>query len=94
MLDFARIAVLYILQQENINNAATAQTDIQSFLTSSSSTNTKAQNISIGNGNTLDLVNFAVNVGNGTVSAKTATASKRLRRDSHSPLYRFGQPFL
>lgn len=93
MLDFARIAILYVLQQENLSNAATAQTDIQSFLSSSGASNAAAQNISIGNGNTLDLVNFAVDVGNGTIGALTSTASKRRRRYSHPLPYRYNQVF-
>jgi len=83
MLDFARVAVLYVLQQQNLSTATTAQIDLQQFLSMTGATTSAAQNVSLSNGNSIDLINFAVNVGNGNVGALMSTASKkaRIRRD-------------
>ncbi|KAI1337097.1 hypothetical protein F5Y15DRAFT_161122 [Xylariaceae sp. FL0016] len=66
VLDFARIAVLYVLQEETFEDASTAQTDLQKFFTDADSytmTMNQAMNLTIGGNNTVDLVNFFVNIG-------------------------------
>ncbi|KAL7621148.1 hypothetical protein AAE478_008464 [Parahypoxylon ruwenzoriense] len=73
VVDFARVAVLFVFQQETLDDASTAQTSIQKFFSnvdstqnmSSSMTIEQATNLTIGGGNTIDLVNLFVDVGNG-----------------------------
>jgi predicted RNase H-like nuclease len=77
VLDFARVAVLFVLQQETLDSAETAQTSLQHFFTLSSSTIHAAQNLSLGNGNTVDLLDLSIDLGNGSVGAANATATKR-----------------
>lgn len=62
VLDFARVVVLYILQEESLANAETAQTALQSFFSSSTSTVDEASNLTLSNGNSVDLVSFQVTV--------------------------------
>lgn len=71
VLDFARVAVLYVLQQQKLDNAVTAQSALQKFfsLSTTSRTQSAAQSLSLGNGNTIDLLRGTVNVGNGSVGA-------------------------
>ncbi|KAK6085313.1 hypothetical protein SCUP234_02861 [Seiridium cupressi] len=65
VLDFARVAVLFILQSETVQDAVDAQASLQKFFTSASSTagvtTEQARNITVGGANTVDLVNFLVN---------------------------------
>ncbi|KAI0138078.1 hypothetical protein F4776DRAFT_77470 [Hypoxylon sp. NC0597] len=71
--DFARVAVLYIFQEETLADASTAQTSIQQFFTSvetgrntsSSVTIDQATNVTVGGENTIDFVNFFVDIGTG-----------------------------
>jgi hypothetical protein len=66
VMDFGRIAVLAVLQAQVLQNAVTAQSSLQHFFSSSSSTGTTndaARNVTIGNGNTVDLVNFKISLG-------------------------------
>ncbi|KAK4495312.1 hypothetical protein PRZ48_013643 [Zasmidium cellare] len=69
-LDFARIAVLYILQSANsLNAAATAQENLQDYFRSGDDDqgeNVAATNISLGNGFACDLQSYTVVLGNGT----------------------------
>jgi hypothetical protein len=56
-LDFARVAVLYILQKQSVNNAVTAQSDIQSFFNialTKGVENAQAGNVTTGDGNSID----------------------------------------
>ncbi|KAH8205630.1 hypothetical protein TruAng_000124 [Truncatella angustata] len=66
VLDFARVAVLFVLQSKTVQDGVNAQSTLQKFFTSASSTDgvtiAQAQNVSIGGSNTVDLVNFKVNV--------------------------------
>lgn len=79
-LDFARVGVLFILQQEQLNAATTAQTALSTFFQSSTAaqTLTAASNISLANGNTIDLVNFHIDTGTGLVGSKAATVKRDL----------------
>lgn len=78
VLDFARVVVLYVLQQEELENAESAQTALQRFFTQSDIfTTNAAMNVSLGNGNTINLLGYTVNVGNGTVGTKNGSRRRR-----------------
>ena len=73
VLDFARVAVLFILQQDTLENAELAQSDLQRFFTQASAsylTNGKgvsvetASNVTLGNNNSINLVQLQVNAAN------------------------------
>jgi hypothetical protein len=75
VLDFARVAVLFILQQETLQDATTAQTALQRFFSNASQgsrsqtggvTQQQAVNVTLGGGNSIDLVHFLVDVTGGT----------------------------
>lgn len=70
-LDFARVAVLFILQEQSLDNAGDAQQTLQEFL-SDSNPLSSASNITLQNGNTADLVNFRVDIGGGPVGGRTS----------------------
>lgn len=70
VLDFARVTVLFVLQQENLDNAVSAQGQLQKFFNQQSFENLAALNVSMGAGNTINLVEFKVNLGNGTIGQK------------------------
>lgn len=69
-LDFARTAVLYILQSSSqLSSATTAQGNLQSYFSTGSTSSgqpIKPANISLGNGWTADLERFYIVGGNGT----------------------------
>ncbi|RYO77189.1 hypothetical protein DL766_009694 [Monosporascus sp. MC13-8B] len=74
VLDFARVAVLYIFQEEALNDAATAQTSLDRFFSKAYSDNAspgviaeQATNVSIGGDNTIDLVNLFLDLGAGRI---------------------------
>ncbi|KAK1238355.1 hypothetical protein MKX07_006501 [Trichoderma sp. CBMAI-0711] len=82
VLDFARTAVLYVLQEDTLDAANTAQTQLQQFFTQATQSITKlgsqvtvkeASSISIGGNRTVDLVDATVNIGDGPVGSKQAT---------------------
>ncbi|SPO00178.1 uncharacterized protein DNG_03027 [Cephalotrichum gorgonifer] len=87
VLDFARVAVLFILQENGIADASRAQAVLQRFFTSADTNSRSAEqamNIDLENGNTIDLVNLRIDAGTG-VFGGTAAAKRSL--DS-SPLIR------
>ncbi len=70
VIDFARVAVLYIFQEETLDEASTAQNSIQRFFADVESddaspgvTIENAANLTIGGTNTIDLVNFFLDLG-------------------------------
>lgn len=69
-LDFARVAVLYILQvSSELNYAITAQLNLQSYFSNGETTAGAAaitRNVSLGNGYSCDLKTLVVELGNGT----------------------------
>lgn len=83
ILDFARVVVLYILQEQSSNSAEAAQSSLQRFFTQASGSNRRydqvtekdAQNVTIGGDNTLDLVDLVVDIGDGPVGNTTAKRS-------------------
>lgn len=77
-LDFARVGVLLVLQQDSLSEATAAQSSLQTFFTSAANgaTIAAASNISLSNGNSIDLVNFKVDAGTGLVGS-LVTSTKR-----------------
>lgn len=73
VLDFARVAVLFILQQDTLQNAELAQSDLQRFFTQASAGPLtagkgvpvdKARNLTLGSSNSINLVQLQVNAAN------------------------------
>lgn len=77
VLDFARVGILFVLQQDSVADASTAQTALQSFLSSSSATITSASNVTLSPGNSIDLVNFRVDAGTGLVGSRNSAMLRR-----------------
>jgi hypothetical protein len=67
VLDFARVTVLFILQENALDSAITAQSNLQKFFSQQSFENLAALNVSMGSGGSVNLVEFRVVLGNGTV---------------------------
>ncbi|KAI1126131.1 hypothetical protein F5Y10DRAFT_216537 [Nemania abortiva] len=69
VVDFARIAVLYVLQEKSVDEASSAQNLLQSFFNSAGSDTTadQARNITLGDSNSVDLVDLSVDVGAGII---------------------------
>ncbi|KAI1263812.1 hypothetical protein F5Y18DRAFT_418125 [Xylariaceae sp. FL1019] len=65
-LDFARVAVLYVLQEKSVDEASAAQNELQTFF-SSNPTTANAQNVTLSDTTSIDLVNYIVDVGAGKV---------------------------
>ncbi|KLU83304.1 hypothetical protein MAPG_02368 [Magnaporthiopsis poae ATCC 64411] len=86
MLDFARVSVLFVLQQETLQNAEAAQLALQRFFTAAGQgsaapspvTPAQARNLTLGNGNSVNLIDFKVDVGNGPVGGATKPAATPL----------------
>lgn len=72
VVDFARVVVLFVLQEKSVDQASTAQNLLQEFFNSADSDTTadQARNITIGNSNSVDLVDLFVDVGAGRVGGK------------------------
>lgn len=77
VLDFARVGILFVLQQDSVADASTAQAALQTFLSSTSATIASASNVTLSAGNSIDLVNFRVDAGTGLVGSKNIATSKR-----------------
>jgi hypothetical protein len=77
VLDFARVAVLFVLQQQEINAAVAAQGALQHVFSLEDMDNREAMNISIGGGSSVDLIDFSLNLGNGSVGYLNSTVSRR-----------------
>lgn len=76
ILDFARVAVLFILQEDSLKDAETAQNVLQRLFTTASVSKTsngngvtleQARNVTLGNGNSVDLVQHRVDSGGNLV---------------------------
>ncbi|KAI2617145.1 hypothetical protein GGR54DRAFT_215650 [Hypoxylon sp. NC1633] len=80
VVDFARVAVLFIFQEKTLSDASTAQTSVQSFFssvqagrnTSTAVTMDQAANVTIGGGNTIDLVDLFVDIGTGKIGGRSS----------------------
>ncbi|RDA89673.1 hypothetical protein CP533_2945 [Ophiocordyceps camponoti-saundersi (nom. inval.)] len=73
--EFSRVAVLFILQEQNVDAGKTAQTSLEQFLSRTDSTIQQASDVDVGGRNRVDLVNFTVDVGQGPVGGKNASLS-------------------
>lgn len=78
VLDFARVGVLLILQQDSLVEATAAQSALQTFFTAVTGSTTPAQasNITLSNGNTIDLVKFKIDAGTGLLGSLVAPAKR------------------
>lgn len=85
VLDFSRVAVLYIMQQETLNSAVSAQSALQKFFTSGAASG--ATNVSLGGMNSVNLVALSVDAGNGTIGGKMATSVRKQKRESEPCLW-------
>ncbi|KAK4192585.1 hypothetical protein QBC35DRAFT_373531 [Podospora australis] len=65
VFDFARVAVLYILQEDSLPDAETAQVHLQKFFSTSGISVEAARNVTVGGGRSVDLIDFRVDVGGG-----------------------------
>lgn len=74
VLDFSRVAVLFVLQQNDIDQAMHAQTALQSFLESAGNgsgiSSDAAKSIALGGKNVINLVDFSVDAGTGPVGSR------------------------
>jgi hypothetical protein len=67
-MDFARVAVLYILQEQQLSSAVTAQSKIQAWMNAGVIAGySNAGNVSMGDGNTMDFEKFRVDIGMGVI---------------------------
>ncbi|KAL2885730.1 hypothetical protein HOO65_070192 [Ceratocystis lukuohia] len=84
-IDFARVAVLFVLQETNLDQASEAQSALNSFFTrETKQTEEQAKNLDLGNSNFIDLVNFRVQAGSsiaGNSETKAAANSGSSKRD-------------
>lgn len=70
-LDFARVAVLFILQEQSVNSASDAQTRLERFFNQASQsqpqvdpvTERDAQNVTVSGESSVDLVNYRIKIG-------------------------------
>ncbi|KAK3330937.1 hypothetical protein B0H66DRAFT_81955 [Apodospora peruviana] len=89
VLDFARVAVLFVLQENTLGDAEAAQINLQRFFSSSNLIAEAARGVGLGNGNSLNLVDFMVTTSkSGTIGGKPGSTDKvRARRlsDAQSP---------
>ena len=78
-LDFARVSMLFILQQKGLDSASTAQQELQQFFTRATQSGTKtgkpvtlteASKVDLKGGNTINLVDLTIDVGNGPMGSK------------------------
>ncbi|KAB5562895.1 hypothetical protein GE09DRAFT_1172075 [Coniochaeta sp. 2T2.1] len=84
VLDFARVAVLFILQEDNLGDAETAQNVLQRLFTTASVglagksegvSIEQARNVTVGNGNSVDLVQYRVDSGGNLVGGRRSSSS-------------------
>ncbi|KAF2966907.1 hypothetical protein GQX73_g6651 [Xylaria multiplex] len=71
IVDFARVAVLFVLQEKSVDEASVAQNLLQTFFKNADSdiTPDQARNITIGDSNSVDLVNLLVDEANETAES-------------------------
>lgn len=94
VLDFARVAVLYILQEENIESAGTAQSKLQAFFTNADSkdgvTKTQATSVQIGGDNSINFIAYTMNIGKGAIGGKVVKRDLKAMVDSERRLVQHG----
>ena len=64
--DFGRVTVLFLLQEDDLDTASTAQNHLQNFFDIQNTTNKDALNVTLGGGNSANLVDLSVQLANGT----------------------------
>ncbi|KAF9871512.1 hypothetical protein CkaCkLH20_10923 [Colletotrichum karsti] len=83
-LDFARVSVLLILQRQSLMAATTAQTVLQRFFTQAGQGTrmanggvpiSQALNVTLGGGNSVDLVHFLITIPGGVVGSNSTTTA-------------------
>jgi len=84
VLDFARVAVLYILQETTLNQVATSQNLLQKFITKARPqaggvTVEDARKVSLGTDITIDFVSLYINLGKGNVGGGAAGGRSKRR---------------
>lgn len=80
VLDFARIGVLFVLQTDSLAEATTAQSSLQTFFTAAgagAATSAQASNLTLSNGNSIDLVNSRIDAGTGLVGSLVSSSSAK-----------------
>ncbi|XP_044721613.1 uncharacterized protein HRG_04528 [Hirsutella rhossiliensis] len=73
VLDFARVSVLFIAQEQGMGAAETAQTELRRFFSSANKNQVSQQEaikISVGGVNFANLVDFSVDIGQGPIGRK------------------------
>ncbi|KAL5606372.1 hypothetical protein BROUX41_002789 [Berkeleyomyces rouxiae] len=77
-IDFARVAVLFILQETDLSQASAAQASLERFFTTNTNaTEQEAKSVDLGNSNFIDLVNFRVQAGNSVAGSGSTTAGNK-----------------
>jgi hypothetical protein len=83
VLDFSRVAMLYILQQQTVDRAISSQAELQRLFTRATKSKTQmgsgvtqqeASSVNLGNGNTINLVSLSVNIGDGPIGRRNIQA--------------------
>ncbi|KAI0201722.1 hypothetical protein F4808DRAFT_450072 [Astrocystis sublimbata] len=76
-IDFARVAVLFVLQEKSVDQASAAQGFLQDFFNSANNETkaSEARNITIGDGSSVDLVDLFIDVGGGRIGGRQNSAS-------------------
>jgi hypothetical protein len=71
VLDFARVAVLFVLQQENVDSAQDAQSSIDKFFAKARKDDgvlvKQAESVSIGDKSSVDLLRYKITIGSETI---------------------------
>jgi hypothetical protein len=71
VLDFARVAVLFVLQQQDVDSAQNAQSSIDKFFAKARKDDgvlvKDAENVSIGDKKSVDLLRYKITIGSSTV---------------------------
>lgn len=87
-VDFARVAVLFVLQETTLDAAESAQITLQQLFADANGRAAggvdvdRAKNVTLGNGNSIDLVNLVVHTASGAKGGKGASSSSSARRRS------------
>lgn len=89
VLDFARVAVLYVLQEEGTSGAETAQTDLQRFFnkaTEDGVSDDDADSVNVGGDNMVNLVDLTIDLGDGPVGSSETKRAVSSSLDSDATL--------
>ena len=88
VLDFARVAVLFVLQQENVDSAQDAQSSIDKFFAKARKDDgvlvKQAESVSIGDKSSVDLLRYKITIGSETIGGN---AKRHLASFKTTPTY-------